>query len=144
MYFQRQCLYLSKAKKPFLVKMSGTGKPVHVLRRSPIQQNGTSSQGGKVSKTPQSRGTKSSKIVLAPMNGELGRQEDVKSSGMRGRSSSFGREEMNLMAARKADPSVTNILSTVAQVKLYRYDQDLVEWVSPCSLKCMQTLLCNT
>ena len=111
--------------------MSSTGKHVSVLRRSPTQQqqNGTYS-GGKVTKTPQSRGTKSSKIVLAPMNGELGKAEEVRSSGMRGRSSSFGKEEMNLMAVRKVDPNVAEILSTVSQVMLYQYDQALGEWVS--------------
>lgn len=114
--------------------MSGTGKTVNVLRRSPVQQNGTSAPRGKVSKTPQGRGSKSSVIVLAPMNGELARQEEAKSLGTRGRSSSFGKEEMNLMAARKVDPSVTNILSTVSQVKLYLYDPASGEWVCPCSL----------
>ena len=107
--------------------MSSTGKNVTVLRRSPVQQNGYPS-GGKTSKTPQSRGTKSSKIVLAPMNGEA---NSYRSSGMRGRSSSFGKEEMNLMAVRKVDANVTDILSTVPQVMLYEYDQSSGEWVSP-------------
>lgn len=79
-------------------------------------------------KTPQSRGSKSSKVVLAPVNGELARQEDVK----RGRSSSFGKEEMNLIAVRKVDPGVIHILSTVSQVMLYQYDQTSGEWVSSC------------
>ena len=113
--------------------MSGTGKHVSVLRRSPTQQqqqqNGTYS-GGKVTKTPQSRGTRSSKIVLAPMNGELMKTEEARSSGMRGRSSSFGKEEMNLMAVRKVDQNVAEILSTVSQVMLYQYDQASGEWVS--------------
>ena len=113
--------------------MSGTGKHGSVMRRSPTQQqqhqNGTH-PGGKVSKTPQSRGTKSSKVVLAPMNGEMMRNEEARSSGMRERSSSFGKEEMNLMAVRKVDPSVTHILSTVSQVMLYQYDQTSGEWVS--------------
>lgn len=112
--------------------MSGTGKHVNVLRRSPTQQqqqNGSYS-GGKVTKTPQSRGTKSSKVVLAPMNGELGKAEEARLSGMRGRSSSFGKEEMNLMAVRKVDPNVAEILSTVSQVMLYQYDQTSGEWVS--------------
>ena len=111
--------------------MSGTGKHASVLRRSPTQQqqqNGSYS-GGKVTKTPQSRGTKS-KIVLAPMNGELGKAEETRSAGMRGRSSSFGKEEMNLMAVRKVDPNVVEILSTVSQVMLYQYDQASGEWVS--------------
>ena len=116
--------------------MSNTGKNVTVLRRSPVQQNGYPS-GGKGSKTPQSRGTKSSKTVLAPMNGEVARQDNARSSGMRGRSSSFGKEEINLMAVRKVDPSVSDILSTVPQVMLYEYDQTSGEWVSPYSLDCL-------
>ena len=115
--------------------MSGTGKHVcnSVLRRSPTQQqqqNGTYSGGGKVTKPPQSRGARSSKIVLAPMNGESMKTEEGRSSGMRGRSSSFGKEEMNLMAVRKVDQNVTHILSTVSQVMLYQYDQTSGEWVS--------------
>ena len=110
--------------------MSSTGKQVSVLRKSPTQQHNGTHSGGKVTKTPQNRGTKSSNIVLAPMNGESVRIDETKLSGMRGRSSSFGKEEMNLMAVRKVDPTVTHILSTVSQVMLYQYDQASGEWVS--------------